>query len=232
MSKPPEQPASSVRCASPPCFTDVLDRQGGVEADPVQAQDVARWRKGERERLLSLRMALPPDEREWLSAEIGRQLDLLLADLERPVVSVYWPIRAEPDLRGWMASAHARGIRLALPVVVAPSAPLEFRHWQPGCQMEHGVWRIPQPAARVLVTPTVSIAPLVGYDRGCYRLGYGGGFFDRTLGHLLPQPMAVGVGYAALAIATIFPQPVDIPMDWILTGAVPPVRRVAAHHSC
>jgi 5-formyltetrahydrofolate cyclo-ligase len=219
MRYPPDGAESPSRPASSPCLAADLDSRGDVAADPVQARDVARWRKAERERLIWLRMSLPADERDRLAAEIGRQLDAILTGVERPVVSVYWPIRGEPDLRGWMTDAHARGVALALPVVVAPASPLEFRRWQPGCRMEHGVWRIPQPAERILVTPTVTVAPLVGYDPACYRLGYGGGYFDRTLASLAPRPIVVGVGYEALAIATIFPQAVDIPMDWILTGA-------------
>ena len=227
MQKNADDPGAQAVPASAPCLASELDEHGRVGVDPVQARDVARWRKAERERLIALRMALPADERQRLSAAIARQLDEVLEGVERPVVSVYWPIRGEPDLRGWMVAAHARGVDLALPVVVAPATPLEFRRWQPGCRMEHGVWRIPQPADRVLVSPSVSIAPLVGYDPDCYRLGYGGGFFDRTLASLAPRPVIVGVGYEALALRTIFPQPVDIPMDWILTGTGPAVPRRA-----
>ena len=92
--------------------------------------------------------------------------------------------------------------------------------------MEHGVWRIPQPAERHLLTPVLAVAPLVGFDRGCYRLGYGGGFFDRTLAALAPRALAVGIGYPELALQTIFPQPFDVPMDWILTGRNAPVSRL------
>ncbi len=225
MGNPPDGADSPARPASSPCLAAELDSRGDVAIDPVQARDVARWRKAERERLIALRVSLPGDERDHLTAEIGHQLDAILAGVDQPVASVYWPIRGEPDLRGWMTRAHARGVALALPVVVAPASPLEFRRWRPGCRMEHGVWRIPQPAERILITPTVTVAPLVGYDPACYRLGYGGGFFDRTLASLAPRPIAVGVGYEALAIVTIFPQAVDIPMDWILTGARPAVSR-------
>jgi 5,10-methenyltetrahydrofolate synthetase len=170
-------------------------------------------------------MALPLDERTALTEAIARQLEALIAPLRDPTVSVYWPIRGEPDLRDWLARMHGAGVRFALPVVVAPATPLEFRSWTPGCRMEHGVWRIPQPAERRLVIPTVAIAPLVGYDAGCCRLGYGGGFFDRTLASLTPRALAIGIGYPQLALPTIFPQSFDVPMDWILVGEHPPIAR-------
>lgn len=69
------------------------------------------------------------------------------------------------------------------------------------------------------------LAPPVGFDAACYRLGYGGGFFDRTLAALTAKPLVIGLGYAGALIQTIFPQPHDIPMDWIVTGSLPPVHR-------
>jgi len=140
---------------------------------------------------------------------------------ERDVVrwrKVYWPIRSEPDLRAWMQARCERGTRIALPVAVAHGQPLTFREWQPGARLAHGLWRIPYPAEGQEVTPTVVLAPVVGFDRQGYRLGYGGGFFDRTLAVLRPKPLVLGLGYPCTAIATIFPQPHDIPMDRIVTG--------------
>jgi len=221
----PDDPPANPPPASAPCLAGELDASGHVRVDAAQAREVARWRKAERERLITRRMALPMAERVAAAASIGEQVEALLGELAAPVVSVYWPIRAEPDLRPWMARLHAQGVAVALPVVVAPGTALEFRRWTPGCRMEPGVWRIPQPADRVLVTPSVTLAPLVGFDRAAYRLGYGGGYFDRTLAALTPQPIAIGVGYQALALETIFPQPFDIPMDWILTGEGHPVPR-------
>jgi 5,10-methenyltetrahydrofolate synthetase len=75
------------------------------------------------------------------------------------------------------------------------------------------------------VIPTVVLAPVVGFDGDCYRLGYGGGFFDRTLARLLPKPMTIGLGYSQASIPTIFPQSHDIPMDWIVTGTEASRRR-------
>jgi len=224
--KYPDDGPADARPASSPCMADTLDEAGRPKPDPQQQRDVGRWRKAERERLIALRMAMPASERAALTGSIVAQLESLLATLTDPVVSVYWPIRGEPDLRDWMGALAGQGVRFALPVVVAPATPLEFRRWTPGCAMEHGVWRIPQPAERQLLMPTVAVAPLVGYDPACYRLGYGGGFFDRTLASLAPRALAVGVGYPELGLPTIFPQPFDVPMDWILTGRLPPVSRL------
>ena len=188
------------------------------------AGDVAHWRKLERERLVAARLALAADYREAQALAIARDLDQLLPGDCR-IVGLYWPIRGEPDLRPWMHSLCARGVRAALPVVIGHGRPLEFREWQPGARLERGVWKIPFPVDGAVVAPDVAIAPLVGFDRKCYRLGYGGGFFDRTLASLVPRPLAIGVGYPEIELPTVHPQPHDVPMDWIVTGAAAPVRR-------
>jgi 5-formyltetrahydrofolate cyclo-ligase len=193
--------------------------------DPVQTRDVQRWRKVERERLLSERAALTVEFRARQTRAIASDLDAVLVPLAAPVVSVYWPIRSEPDLRPWMRALHDRGVRVALPVALALGQPLKFREWRPGGGLARGIWNIPHPADGAEILPTVSIAPVVGFDGNCYRLGYGGGFFDRTLAALTPTPLAIGVGYPTAFIPTIFPQPHDVPMDWIVTGSGAPMRR-------
>jgi hypothetical protein len=82
-----------------------------------------------------------------------------------------------------------------------------------------GLWNIPHPADGKLIVPNVVIAPVVGFDLEGFRLGYGGGFFDRTLARLNPKPLTIGVGYPEAELRTIFPQPHDIPMDWVVTGS-------------
>ena len=155
MTQRPDDSLPDARPASSPCLAGDLAGSGQPLPDPVQVRDVARWRKAERERLIALRMALAQDERAAVTAAITQQLEALIAPLADPVVSAYWPIRGEPDLRGWMGRMHGAGVRFALPVVVAPATPLEFRRWTPDCRMEHGVWRIPQPAERHLMIPTL-----------------------------------------------------------------------------
>jgi 5-formyltetrahydrofolate cyclo-ligase len=177
---------------------------------------VKLWRRGERERLIALRQALPAADRRCWSERILASLRTLLAD--RPgVLGVYWPFRAEIDPRPLIDWAVAAGRGIALPVVVDKKGPLEYRAWRPGEPLVDGVWNIPVPENGAVVTPRVVLAPLVGFDPACYRLGYGGGYFDRTLASLTPRPMAIGVGFAAQEIATIYPQTFDIPMDVIIT---------------
>ncbi len=212
---------------SPPCFMHELGPDGAPGVDPRQATDVARWRKAERERLITARLALSAEYRAAQTLAIAVDLDRLIPAEPGILVSVYWPIRAEPDLRPWMRAVWERGVRIALPVAVTLAQPLTFREWRPGTPMTRGLWKIPYPAHGAAVVPNVVLAPVVGFDAQCYRLGYGGGFFDRTLAGMSAQPLVIGLGYADAAIATIFPQPHDRPMDWIVTGAMPPVRRVA-----
>jgi 5-formyltetrahydrofolate cyclo-ligase len=212
--------------ASPPCMLDELDPEGRVRI-PERVEDVARWRKAERERLLAARLALTPEYRAAQTLAIVSGIARLAVIGPDSVVSVYWPMRAEPDLRPWMARLCENGQRVALPVVVARGKPLEFREWRPGARLARGIWNIPCPADGAPVWPTVAIAPVVGFDGQCYRLGYGGGYFDRTLAKLDLRPLAIGIGYPSAALATIYPQPHDVPMDWIVTGTTAPISRGA-----
>jgi 5-formyltetrahydrofolate cyclo-ligase len=204
--------------ASPPCFMHEL--QPGLEGsntDPVLRGDVMRWRKAERSRLIEARLAISADARAAMATRIAAGLDAAIGDFSGRTVSLYWPFRGEPDLRAWMASVIARGGRTALPVVVEKARPLVFRTYAPGDRLEKGVWNIPIPADGETVLPDIVIAPLVGVDPGKYRLGYGGGFFDRTLAAMPRKPVVIGVGYEMQRIPTIYPLAHDIPMDDIVT---------------
>ena len=212
------------RFASPPCFLHELqpeyqpERQDKKAADvPATWPEIARWRKAERARLLENRLSILPDERKALSERIAAKLDTVIGDVEGRLVSLYWPFRGEPDLRGWMAAIIQRGGWIALPVVIRKGWPLEFRAWRPGEPLQRGLWNILVPSHGPAVWPSVVIAPLVGFDQSKYRLGYGGGFFDRTLAVMPRKPLVIGVGFAESRVATIHPQPHDIPMDTIVT---------------
>lgn len=196
---------------SPACFLHEL--VGGQPVDPETARDVARFRKAERARLIAARLALPIDTRTRMAEAICAELAPLIP--EGAILGVYWPIKGELDLRPLMASAHARGVRVALPVVIEKARPLVFRPWLPHCRMTRGVWNIPVPDTEDSVIPTVVISPVVGTADN-YRLGYGGGFYDRTLASFDPRPLVIGIGPSVAAIPTIFPQPWDIPMDRVI----------------
>jgi len=134
------------------------------------------------------------------------------------VFSAYWPIKGEPDLRPLMAELHHSGVIVALPLVETKAAPLTFRRWTPDTRMVRGDWNIPVPPPDApLVTPEIALAPLMGWTREGYRLGYGGGYFDRTLAALQPRPFVIGIGVNSAELPTICPQPHDIPLDIILS---------------
>lgn len=177
--------------------------------------ELAAWRRGERERLIALRLKVPVEERARAAAEIARALKPLAR--RGMVMSFYWPMKGELDFRGFAGELHAEGVRLALPVVVEKRAPMVFRPWEPGAPMERGIWNIPQPATDATVVPDLALAPVVGFSEDCYRLGYGGGYFDRTLAALDPRPLTVGVGLEFQRIDTIHPRPHDIRLDAIVT---------------
>ncbi|MDP1830053.1 MAG: 5-formyltetrahydrofolate cyclo-ligase [Archangium sp.] len=204
--------------SSPACLAHEFEPGS---TDPQQTLDVARWRKAQRERLLAERRVLHATGTQAAAAAIAVRLDALLDERFGPVsgliLSAWWPIKGELDLRFWLTDLVARGARVALPVVVERNAPLHFRAWTPSTRMERGVWNIPVPAEGEALHPQVTLAPLVGYDDARYRLGYGGGYFDRTLAARVPCPLAVGVGLASARLATIYPQPHDVPMDVVVT---------------
>ncbi|MFC5585780.1 5-formyltetrahydrofolate cyclo-ligase [Nitratireductor kimnyeongensis] len=203
--------------ASPPCFMHEL--AGGADTSQEDAwPEVRRWRKATREHLIAERLAIPAAERTRLAEEIAQKLERLIGDPSGRVVGLYWPFRGEPDLRPWLASLHDRGAVPALPVVVQKAAPLTFRPYRPGDRLERGVWNIPVPAVDKEIMPDIIVSPLVGFDAANYRLGYGGGFYDRTIAVLPKRPLLIGIGYTFAEVPTIYPQPHDIPMNHIVVA--------------
>ncbi|MBK8909181.1 MAG: 5-formyltetrahydrofolate cyclo-ligase [Rhodospirillales bacterium] len=205
--------------------SDYFDPLG---VDPEQARDVARWRRAERVRLRAERQAISVEARRAAGAALADHLrDHLAArfgSLRGRVFSAYWPIKGEPDLRPLMAEMDVAGVRVALPVVEVRHAPLSFRRWTPKTRPVRGDWDIPVPPPEAeFMIPDVALAPLVGWDRRGYRLGYGGGYFDRTLAGLSTRPYVIGVGLQATEVATIYPQWHDVRLDAIVT------RKVSGH---
>jgi 5-formyltetrahydrofolate cyclo-ligase len=181
--------------------------------------DIKRWRKAQRARLIESRRALPLAERARAGEAIAEKLRAAVELSVAPCrVGFYWPIRGEPDMRPFVRALLERGFEAALPVVVAKNAPVEFHRWTPSTRLtRQSVWGIPVPAERETVSPDMLLIPLVGVDEARYRLGYGGGYYDRTLASLAPRPLAIGVGYEFTRLPTIYPQPHDIPMDLVVT---------------
>ena len=182
-----------------------------------QGQPHEEWRKTLRAEMLARRTALPAEEHRLLSAQIVAHLTANFSPPCAAVVGFCWPIRQEPDIRAALLHWRHLGIQAALPVVVAPQAPLQFRAWSPETPMIADVHGIPTSAAGDWLTPQVLLLPLNAFDAAGYRLGYGGGYFDRTLAALSPKPLCIGVGFEINRVDNIRPLAHDQKMDCIVT---------------
>lgn len=179
---------------------------------------IREWRKATRTRLLAARSALSRAERRNSAAAVTSALRTLKAELVGQRVGFYWPLKGEIDLVPFMRGMLRELAAAALPVIVQKNQPLEFWQWHARTQLcSNGIWNIPSPAERVLVEPDVLLVPLLGFDSAGYRLGYGGGYYDRTLAALPRRPRLIAVGHELGRLETIYPQPHDIPMDAIVT---------------
>jgi 5-formyltetrahydrofolate cyclo-ligase len=184
----------------------------------MQHAELIAWRKTLRRELLARRQALPADRLlDWRLA-MDRHLQYGFPGLAKGVVAFCWPIRNEYDARHLVRRLREQGATAVLPVVLAPNMPLIFREWHPGVEMALGKLDIPFPKAGPELLPNTVLLPMNGFDRRGYRLGYGGGFFDRTLGALKDRrPAVIGVTFELAAIETIDPQPWDMPVDYVVT---------------
>jgi 5,10-methenyltetrahydrofolate synthetase len=192
-------------------------RRSDLDQPPSSWEEVRLWRRQQRERLLAERIAAPTALRREQGATAKQNLRSAVDVGGHRTIGIYWPLRAEMDVRD-IARAHVQaGGVAALPVVVERHAAVEFWRWEPGMKMGKGIWDIPIPAIRELVHPSLLIVPVVGFDAGCYRLGYGGGYYDRTIAAAVPRPLCVGLGFSSAALPSIHPQPHDIPMQMIVT---------------
>jgi len=180
-------------------------------------EDNTAWRRALRREMVARRAALSDAEHAGLSGRIVERLRVALA-LPR-VVAFCWPIKHEPNVRAVVEHWAARGAQAALPVVVAEDAPLAFRVWTPGAPLVPDRYGIPSPPTGDFVQPDLILLPLNGFDGAGYRLGYGGGYFDRTLAALSPRPLAVGVGFEINRLESIRPESHDQRLDWIVTEA-------------
>lgn len=179
--------------------------------------DVRRFRKAERERLYRARRQQSQTDRQAATLALIKRLREVLKDRQFDSIAVYWPIRGEPDLRPLMAELCQAGKTVLLPVVLEKNTPLIYRPWFPGCEMVRGAWNILVPAGGPQQDPQGVISPVVGIDNDLFRLGNGGGYYDRTLASLPAKPFVVGVGFDFCRIKTIFPMGWDIPMDLAVT---------------
>lgn len=191
-------------------------------ASPARSgSEIATLRKNLRNARIAAREALPPTTRAALTARIETQLDTLVDRLAPMRLAFCWPWRCEADLvpwvRRWLAAEPAR--QAALPVVLNPAQPMGFLRWTPDAPMATDHHGIPIPGGDERLAPDLILVPLNAFDAAGYRLGYGGGYFDRTLAALDPAPPTVGVAFELARADTCWPQPHDQPMDWLVTEA-------------
>lgn len=152
-----------------------------------------------------------------------RLRDRFLTDIPLPpdpVVGGYWPIGTEVDVRPLLHAVRERGWSCALPVVGERNQPLQFRRWEPGMILRPGAFGIQEPTETAeSLLPNVLLVPLLAFDRWGHRLGYGAGFYDRTIVTLRGQTglLSIGIGFAAQEMPRVPRDVLDQPLDWILT---------------
>jgi 5,10-methenyltetrahydrofolate synthetase len=184
----------------------------------TNSENLAARRAGWRRELLALRAGMTPEARGAADAALIANLQPILAGMAGTLCFT-WPIKGEFDSRAlitdWLAAGASR--RAVLPVVLTRHAPLKFRQWTPATTMRPAGFGTSVPEDGDWLTPDTLLIPLVGFDAAGYRLGYGGGYYDRTLAVLDPQPRKIGVAYSACELPSIEPQDHDIRMDVIVT---------------
>jgi 5,10-methenyltetrahydrofolate synthetase len=158
-------------------------------------------------------------DRHQRSVHLQEVLRVWLVSRPERTIGAYWPIKGEfdalPALYRWTEAEGVR--RIGLPVIDRETKQLNFHVWYPGCPMEEDAFGIPKPKDTEAFMPQLLLVPCVGFGPGGLRLGYGGGFYDRTLGALAPKPVTVGVGYAHGFVPWLEAEPHDVPLDAILT---------------
>ena len=180
-------------------------------------EQLKTWRKAERQRLIAAREALDGATLELFRQRMDSHLQRAFPGLATAKLAFCWPIRGEYDARHLVRTLRERGALTALPVVVAAKQPLIFREWHPGVALASGALDIPYPVDSPEVVPEAVLLPMNGWDESGYRLGYGAGYFDRTLASLPKKPAVIGVSYELARMETIHPQSWDIPADWLVT---------------
>ena len=158
-------------------------------------------------------------DRHQRSVHLQEVLRVWLLGRGEKTLGAYWPIKGEfdalPALYRWSEADPAR--RIGLPVIDRETRQLRFHVWFPGCPMEEDAYGIPKPKDTEAFEPQLLLVPCVGFGARGLRLGYGGGFYDRTLAALQPRPVTVGVGYANGFVPWLAAEPHDVALDAMLT---------------
>lgn len=182
----------------------------------VATKAALRLEMGERRRQVAAEAApsAPLQARDRFLAAIPRRAGA--------VVSAFWPLPDEFDTKPLMRALHDEGHPIGLPVVRKRGLPLTFRLWTPETKLQRGNFNVEIPGEECAeCRPDILIVPLLAFDRRGYRLGYGGGFYDRTLATLREtgEPLAVGWTFAGQEIADVPHDATDARLDWVVTEA-------------
>ena len=173
-----------------------------------------------RKKLIAARLALT--DRLERSVQLQSALRVWLVGRRETSVGAYWPIKGEfdplPALYRWSEGAPDDiERRIGLPVADRSTGQLRFHVWYPGCPTELDAYDIPKPKDTEEFAPQILVVPCLGFGPGGVRLGYGGGFFDRTLSSLTPRPVTVGVSFTHGFLPLLRSGPQDLPLDAMLT---------------
>ena len=173
-----------------------------------------------RKKLIKARLALT--DRLERGVELQRALRVWLVGRPERSIGAYWPIKGEfdplPALYRWTEGAPDQiNRRIGLPVAHRETKSLRFHVWYPGCPTELDAYDIPKPKDTEEFVPEILVVPCLGFGPGGVRLGYGGGFFDRTLASLTPRPVTVGVSFTHGFLPLLRAGPQDLPLDTMLT---------------
>jgi len=190
--------------------------EGGPYASSSVSEDRQLARAALRKALRTTRGAIDPAIKVQWDAHIGAQVLAWWRLRQVDTLAVYWPLAGEPDLRAAYSELGRAGLRLALPVVMERHAALAFTEWTPGEPMIPDEAGVQVPARlRFIERPPALLIPCLGFNEGNYRLGYGGGYYDRTL-EQHPRPFTLGIAYSSQL--AVFPHaPHDVPLDAIVT---------------
>ncbi len=172
-----------------------------------------------RKKLVAVRLGLT--DRLERAVELQKVLRVWLVGRKETSIGAYWPIKGEfdplPALYRWAEGAPDDITRrIGLPVADRTTSSLRFHVWYPGCEMELDAYDIPKPKDTEEFAPEILVVPCLGFGPGGVRLGYGGGFFDRTLKSISPRPVTVGVSFTHGFLPLLRPGPLDLPLDVML----------------
>lgn len=179
--------------------------------------NLLEWRKHQRKQLIVSRETLSAALHQQWSDTISDLLKQGFPELQKMNIGIYWPFRGEYDPRPIAQYLRQHGATLALPEVVGKDKPLCFREWWPGMPLKNGAYGIPAPIKAEAIRVDALIIPVVGFDQHGYRLGYGSGYFDRTLATYQPQPLTIGIAFEMQRLENVYAQPHDIALHYIVT---------------